>query len=157
MIITWNGDENFTVKTKHLMAKIGAKNQLGDLEIKSPGEYEVAGVQIEITDGIIQLFAEGMTIGHIKKGKVMTDEELEKLNDFDILLIGAGGGEFSETKTALEMINQIEPSVVIPMGSGDLGDFIKQEGASSEAKDEFKINRAELTPDDRSIIILNAH
>lgn len=163
MIIRWEGGKNFLIKTKTLTAKIGDKNQLDDLEISSPGEYEVGGVQLEIIDGIIELFAEGLTIGHIQKGKVLTDEELEKLNGIDILLIGVGGDDFTQTKVALQIIAQIEPAIIIPMyktnlpaGKAGLEEFTKEEGITAQARDELKISKAELSSEERQVIVLNA-
>lgn len=155
MIIHWESGKNFVIKTKALIAKIGDKNQLGEHEIASPGEYEVGGVQIEIIDGIIELFAEGITIGHIKKAKVLSDDDLEKLSGIDILLIGVGGDEFSETKVALEVIAQIEPAIVIPMYSKNLEEFAKEEGVPAEGCDELKISKVELSQEERQIVVLN--
>ena len=159
MIIHWFGDKNFSVKTKTLTAKIGEKNQLGDLDILCPGEYEVGGVQIEIVDGIIKVYAEGICLGHIKKAKILTDTELEKLSGIDILLIGIGGGDFTETKTALQVVGQIEPAVVIPMYDKEeaLAEFSKGEGEEEIKKqDELKISKLELLPDKRQAVVLNA-
>lgn len=155
MIINWEGGQKFNLKTKQLTVKLGEKINLGDLEITQPGEYEVSGIQVDQIDGIIQVYAEGINVSHIKKGKILTDEELEKLNGVDILLIGVGGGEFTETKVALEVIAQIDPAIVIPMSKGDLEEFIKEEG-KNESIDELKISKGELPQDDRQIVILNA-
>ena len=100
MTVTWQGGQNFTIKGKHLSVHLDEKIKLGDLEITEPGEYEVGGVQLDLIDGIIQIYLEGINVGHIKKGKILSDEEMTKLNGIDILLIGVGGGEFTETKTA---------------------------------------------------------
>lgn len=156
MIIHWEGDKNFSLKTKTLTAKIGEKNQLGDLEITGPGEYEVGGVQIETIDGIIEVYAEGICLGHIQKAKVFSDSDLEKLNGIDILLIGVGGKEFSDTKTALQVIAQIEPAIVIPMYSSNLEEFTKEEGVVAEGHDELKISKAELPIEERRVVVLNA-
>jgi hypothetical protein len=153
MIIQWDGGRNFSIKTKALIAKIGEKNKLGDLEIVSPGEYEVSGIQMEIIDGIIEIFAEGIAVGHIRKAKVLSDDDLQKLNGIDILLIGVGGGEFTDTKIAQEVINQIEPSIVIPMYSGSLDDFGKAESAG-EPIPELKISKIELTDEERKTVVL---
>jgi hypothetical protein len=155
MIIRWDKEQNFTLKAKTLTAKIGDKNILGELVIDTPGEYEVAGVQMEIIDGINQVFAEGLNIGHMRKAKILSDDELGKLNGIDILLIGIGGGKFTETKTALQVISQIEPAIVIPMYSQGLEEFSKEEGVATEGKDELKIARAELPQEERQVVILN--
>lgn len=153
MIIQWLNGENFQIKTKGISVKIGEKKMLGDLEITGPGEYEVGGAQMEVIDGIISVYAEAMTIGHIKKGKVMSDDGLEKLNGIDILLIGVGGGEFTENKIAGDVIAQIDPAVVIPMGK-DISEFAKT--ASQEAQDELKISKGELPSEERQMVVLNA-
>jgi len=155
MIITWQGGRNFTLKSKGINVVLGEKNKLGDLEITEPGEYEVGGVQLDWVDGVIQVYLEGMNIGHIRKGKVMAEEEMEKLNGINILLIGVGGGEFTETKTALEVIAQIDPEIVIPMHNGKLEEFTKEEGGG-EAKDELKIVKNELPQEARQVVILEA-
>ena len=162
MIIKWEEKENFSIRTKSNSLKIGGKIQLDELGIDSPGEYEVGGTQVEIIDGIIQVYAEGITLGHIKKGKIYSDQDLEALSGIDILIIGVGGGEFTETKTALTIINQIDPNIVIPMHSGNLPDgkaglaeFAKEEGVSVEGKDELKITKIDLPEDERQITILN--
>ena len=156
MIIKWEGDEDFSIKTKTIAVKIGKKIYLGEMAIESPGEYEVGGVQVEVVDGIIEVFAEGMSIAHIKKGKVFSDTALEEIDGVDILLIGVGGSEFTETKTALEVISQIEPAIVVPMHNGNLDDFVKEESVSKEGIDELKISRGELPVDERQVVILNA-
>ena len=158
MIIQWEGGQNYTIKTKNLTAKIGEKNQLGDLEISGPGEYEVGGVQMDHIDGIIDLFGESMCVGHIRKAKVLSDTELEKLNGIDVLLIGVGGGSFTETKTALQVVSQIEPAIVIPMYEKEtaLAEFVKEEGGSLEGKEEFKVSKAELPVEERQVVVLNA-
>jgi|GEM_PF-826939 len=158
MIIHWDGEKNFSIKTKTLTAKIAEKNQLGDLEIVNPGEYEVGGVQMEKIDGIVEVYAEGICLGHMKKAKLLTDTELEKLNGIDILLIGIGGGEYTETKTALQVVGQIEPAIVVPMYEKEtaLAEFIKEEGGSIEGKDELKISKIELPVEGRQVVVLNA-
>lgn len=155
MIITWQGGQSFSLKTKVINVTLGEKNKLGDLEIDEPGEYEVGGVQFDLDDGIIQVCAEGMTVGHIKKAKIMTDEEMEKLNGIDILLVGVGGGDFTETKTAISCISQIDPSIIIPMYSDNLDQFTKEEGVT-EPKDELKVTKGDLPIDGRQVVVLNS-
>lgn len=157
MTITWQGGQNFLIKSKGANVVLGEKIKLGELEITGPGEYEVGGVQLDCIDGIIQIYLEGMNVGHIKKGKILSDEEMQKLNSIDILLVGVGGKEFTETKTALELISQIDPSIVVPMHNGNLDEFIKEEGGSSTGQDELKISKADLPQDSRKVVVLNAH
>lgn len=153
MIVNWQGGQNFTLKSKGINVVLGEKCKLGDLDITEPGEYEVGGVQLDWIDGVTQVYLEGMNIGHIKKGKVMPDDELEKLNGINVLLIGVGGGEFTETKTAIAVIAQIDPQIVIPMHEGKLEEFTKEEGGG-EPKDELKIVKNELPQEARQVVIL---
>lgn len=160
MIITYQGKENFTLKTKNhavgiKTVKIGEAVSLGELKITSPGEYESGGVQVEVIDGIIEVLSEKMTVCWMKKARILKDEDLEKLNGINILLIGVGGGGYSETKTAIEVINQIEPAVVIPMGE-DLASFLKEEGVSGQTQEELKVTFNELPSEERKVIVLNS-
>jgi hypothetical protein len=155
MIINWEGKENFVIKTRNKTVKIGSEICLGELKILTPGEYESGGVQLEVIDGTIELFSEKMTIAWIKKARVLTDEELEKISGIDVLLVGVGGGEFTETKLALEVINQIDPKVVIPMYEKDLESFTKEESIKEEGLDQFKFNLIDLPVEERKVIILN--
>lgn len=153
MIITYEGGENFTIKTKSKTVKIGNEISLGELKISSPGEYEAGGVQLEIIDGIIEILSERMTIAWMKKSSILKDEELEKLNGINVLLIGVGGEGFSETKVAIDVIGQIDPAIVIPMGT-DLSSFLKEEGITAEGIDQFKFNLNDLPSEERKVIVL---
>ena len=155
MIISWSGKENFSLKTRGKTVRIGSEISLGDLKIATPGEYESGGVQVEVIDGIIEILSEKMTIGWIKKAKVLSDQELERLNGIDVLLIGVGGGEFSETKTAIEVINQIEPAIVIPIYEKDLESFVKEEGVTAQSQDQLKLTQNDLPSEERKVIVLN--
>ncbi len=154
MIISWSGEENFVIRTKNKIVKIGKEIVLGELKIITPGEYESGGVQIEVIDGVIEILSEKITVAWMKKGKVFSDEELEKLNGINVLLIGVGGGDFTETKTALDVINQLEPAVVIPMYASNLDSFLKAEGITPESLDQYKFTYADLSAEERKVIVL---
>lgn len=162
MIISYHGEGNFTIKSKSKTVKIGQEITLGELKINTPGEYESGGVQVELIDGIIEVLSEKMTIAWMKNAKPLSEPELEKLNGINVLLIGVGGGEFTETKVAMEVINQIDPSIVIPMyseksptGKASLESFIKEEAVTAEGQDQFKFAFVDLPSEERKIIILN--
>jgi len=154
MIITWEGGQDFNLKTKNINVLLGEKIKLGELEITGPGEYEVGGVQLEHFDGIVVTYAEGIAVGHIKRAAQFNQEELEKLSAIDVLLIGVGGGDFTENKAATEAITQIDPSIVIPMHGGNIEEFVKTEAATQLEKEDFKISKAELPQDERQVIVL---
>jgi hypothetical protein len=155
MIISWQGKENFTIKSKNKTVKLGQEVLLGELKIVMPGEYESGGVQVEVIDGVTEVLSERITVAWIKKGKLFSDSELERLNGINVLLIGVGGGDFTEEKTALDIINQIEPQVVIPMYLGNVDNFLKAEGQTHETMDQYKFSYIDLPAEQRKIVVLN--
>ncbi len=156
MIISWQGSENFSIRTKNKVVKVGQEICLGDLRIKCPGEYESDGVQVENFDDVVEVLSEKITIAWIKKAKILSDQDLERLNGINVLLIGVGGGDFSETKTALEVIRQIDPAVVIPMYKDNVEEFLKEQEATPARIDQFKFSQLELTGEELKIVLLNA-
>ena len=156
MIISWQGKENFLIRTKNKLTKIGEEISLGDLKIVTPGEYESGGIQIEVFDSFVEIYSEKITIAWAKKAKALNDQDLERLNGINVLLIGVGGGEFTETKTALEVIRQIDPQVIIPMYSQNLDEFLEEQEAAPAAIDQFKFNLADLPTEEIKIVVLNA-
>ena len=92
----------------------------------------------------------------MKKARTLSDQELEKLNGIDVLLIGVGGGVFTETKTAIEVISQIDPKIVIPMYEENLESFTKEEGINVEGQEQYKFTETDLPQEERKVVILNA-
>lgn len=156
MIILWQGKENFILRTKNKVVKIGQEISLGELKITSPGEYESGGVQVEVFDSFIEVCSEKMTIAWTKKAKVLSDQDLERLDGVNVLLIGVGGGEFTETKVAQEVIRQIDPQVVIPMFSQSPEEFLKEQEAAPAAIDQYKFSALDLPAEEIKIVVLNA-
>lgn len=165
MVISWHAKENFTIKTKNTakVVKIGEEIYLGELKITSPGEYESGGVQVEVCDSFIEVCSEKITVAWAKKAKVLSDQDLERLDGVNVLLIGVGGNEFTETKTAIEVIRQIDPQVVIPMynqnppaGRAGLEEFLKEQEAAPAAIDQYKFNLVDLPTEEIKIVVLNA-
>jgi hypothetical protein len=63
----------------------------------------------------------------------------------------------------MEVINQIDPSVVIPMysenpslGRAGLESFAKEEGISSEGIEQLKFTYNDLPQEERKVVILKA-
>lgn len=108
--------------------------------IDGPGEYALKGVSVmgipsrhetakaeepssakatEATGGPITIFViemEDMRVCHLSdQGKKLTDEQLEQIGDVDVLFVPVGGKYTINSDEALEVINQIEPRVIIPM------------------------------------------
>ncbi|PKL72652.1 lactamase [Candidatus Kuenenbacteria bacterium HGW-Kuenenbacteria-1] len=98
--------------------------------VSSPGEYEIKNVFIygipSFHDedkgkqrGLNTIFLIKMseiTIAHLGDlGHILSDEQLEKIEKVDILLIPVGGTFTIDAKKAKQVINQIEPKIIIPM------------------------------------------
>ncbi len=103
----------------------------GPFLIENPGEYEVKGVFVQGIDSfhddsegkergkntIYVIEAENMRFCHLGDfgQKQLTDEQLEKIDKVDILMIPVGGTFTIDSSEASKVIGQIEPKIVIPM------------------------------------------
>ena len=113
--------------------------------IDGPGEYEIQGISIigfscfhdnkkgeESGTNIIFVYeVDGLRIAHLGDlGHNLSQELIEDLGDIDILMIPVGG-VFLKLPTVLEIIQSIEPSIVIPM-------HFKVEGMNVEVFSKFE-------------------
>jgi len=157
MQIKWLGGENFEIKSKQAMILVGDKKKINDFEIKMPGEYEIAGVFWESDGEISAIDIEGMRLVHLDNfNRFLSEKETEEIGDVDILLVPVGGGETLDSKKAVEVINQIEPKIVIPMCFEDAGNFLGQLGLNVSPQDEIKITPKDLPQEEQKVVILNA-
>lgn len=157
MQILFFGEGKFQIKTKLATINTGEQIKINDFAIPGPGEYEVAGVEVENINGITFFKAEDLNIVYLdKRKKTLEEKEVEGIDDVDILMVPIGGGEVFDPKEALTAIGEIEPRIVIPMYFIDAREFSKVEGVSFETMDQLKINKSSLTEEERKIIILNA-
>lgn len=148
--------------------------------IKSPGEYEVNNIEIigvpsfhDTEKGSLRgnntiyiFHLEDMGVCHLGDlGHTLIDEELEKLNQVDILLVPVGGTYTIDAQKAVEVTNQIDPKIVIPMhyqieglstrlGIEGVDKFLKEIGAGYQPQDTLKISKNELPQEERKIITL---
>ncbi len=109
--------------------------------------------------------AEGISVAHLGDlGHPLTTEEKERLSDVDILMIPVGGGDSLGYKEAVEVINQIEPRIIIPMHFQiseqktkleGVDKFAKEMGVSPKAElDKLKISAKDLPEEKTQTIIL---
>jgi len=147
--------------------------------IESPGEYEVKGVFIQGIDSfhdnvkgkkrgkntIYLIEVEDIKICHLGDigQKELTDDQVEKISQVDILMIPIGGVFTISAEEAVKIISQLEPKLVIPMHYkipklniklDGPEKFLKRMGVRSpETSDKLLIKRKDL-PDETKIIIL---
>ena len=148
--------------------------------INSPGEYEVNNIEIIGVDSfhdsqkgalrgkntIFVFHLEDLGVCHLGDlGHVLLDEELEKFNSVDILLVPVGGVYTINAEKAVEVINQIEPKIVIPMhykieglsmesSLDGVDKFLKEIGADNNPEETLKISKKDLPEEERKVVIL---
>lgn len=149
--------------------------------IDCAGEYDVKGILIEGIDSfhdnehgalrglntIYRIEMDDISIVHLGDlGHILDDAQLEKLSGTDILLIPVGGKYTLDSKQAVEVINQIEPRIVIPMHYqvpgltenllDPIDKFIKEIGIEPSREEKLKISKKDLPQEDMEVIILSS-
>ena len=148
--------------------------------IEGPGEYEVKGVYVEGVHSwhdqkegqergentIYTIEAEEMKICHLGDlgQKKLTDEQLEKIGDVDVLMVPVGGVFTISAKEAISIMAQIEPKITIPMHYSipklkikldGLEKFLKPLGIKKiEPLPKLSIKKRDLSPEEARIVIL---
>lgn len=151
--------------------------------VDSAGEYEIDKVVIKGIDSfhdnsegkergpnvIYKIEMEDLKICHLGDfGQAnFLNGQLEKIGQVDILFIPIGGVGTIDWKTAQDIINEIEPRIVIPMHfkiKGLAGEFskldtaekfCKENGVSlNEAVDKLSLKKKELPQDEAKVILM---
>ncbi|MBI3626476.1 MBL fold metallo-hydrolase, partial [Candidatus Uhrbacteria bacterium] len=91
-------------------------------------------------------------------------EQIEALAQVDVLLVPIGGGDTLGYKEAMELINEIEPRVVVPMhyqipgqktSLDGVAKFAKEMSVSADAEeDKLKLSRKDLPEENTKTVIL---
>lgn len=149
--------------------------------IKGPGEYEVKGVYIKGIQSfhdknqgkerglntIYVIKLEEMSVCHLGDfgESKLSENHINAIGNVDILMIPVGGVYTINYKEAVEVINQIEPKIVIPMHykiSGlkiDLDGpekFLKELGLKPErVENQFKIQKKDLLEEEMRVVMIN--
>ena len=151
------------------------------LIVEGPGEYEYKEINIKgvfsrhddkegkergaNTVYIIEM--ENIKICHLGDlgQKKLTDEQLEDINGVDILMAPVGGSGYTiDGETAVEIINQIEPRIVIPMHYKipgltiklDAVDvFLKEMGVGKkETVDKLTLKKKDLPQEETEVVVM---
>jgi L-ascorbate metabolism protein UlaG (beta-lactamase superfamily) len=145
--------------------------------LEGPGEIEKEGIFIygipsfhDNKNGkergfntIFVLESEEITVCHLGDigEKMLKEDTLEKLSKVDILLIPTGGNSTINAENAIDIINQIEPKIVIPMHYRlnnksklePLDKFLKAFSKKPQEMDKLVIRKTQL-PEETSLIVL---
>ena len=143
-----------------------------------PGEYEVKDVFIQgigsyhdkkegVDEGKSTIFrfdVGGVNVVHLGDlGVMLSNQQIDKLGDIDILLIPVGGKKTLDAKEAAELVRILEPRIVIPMHykvegmDGDLDGlekFKKEMGEKAEVLPKLKISKKDLPQEEIKLVIL---
>lgn len=147
--------------------------------IIGPGEYEVKDMFVtgvstfhDMVEGkekglntMYRITAGGMHLVHLGDLKhALEEKHMEEFHDIDVLFVPIGGGGALTAKQAAEVVNQLEPRIIIPMHykSGDIGKdldgmepFIKALGLGKpEVLPKLKISSKELPQGEMKIVTL---
>lgn len=149
--------------------------------INGPGEFDVKGLFVRgiaatgheksKVDGFDHTTIYAIRMEDISAGflgslnqKELTDQQLQELNAVDILFIPVGGKTVCGAEEALRIVNQIEPSVIIPMHFAQKGIrmnldkvdvFLKEIGSKSAPVEKFTTKKSELAAKESEVVILS--
>ncbi len=146
--------------------------------VRAPGEFEAKGVFIYGIDvalkgdgkkksahTIYRIESEDMYLAHLGAlDRELTNAELEQLKNIDVLMVPVGGGRVMSPKLAADVVNQIEPRVVIPMTFAVDGlkenfasemEFLKALGVKPDALPKYKIQKKDLPQENMQVVLLS--
>lgn len=157
MNIKYLGQGKFELKAKNNTIIVDKQIKIGDFLIPGDGEFEISEIQTEIIEGIAVFYTEGLTIAYLDKDKkTLSNQEIERINGVDILIIPVGEKVAINVKQAMGLISQIEPKITIPGYFDDISEFSKLAGSNLEKLDILKISKSQLNEEEhRKIIILS--
>lgn len=148
--------------------------------INGPGEYEAKNVFLEGIasfhdncqgkergeNTIYTIEVEDLKICHLGDlgQKELTDEQLEKIGEVDILMIPVGGIYTISAREAPKILEQLEPKITIPMHYAipklkikleALDKFLKVFGIKNlEPIKKLSIKKKDLSPEEAKIVVL---
>ena len=148
--------------------------------ITGPGEYEIKNVFIQGVPAfhdkskgsergmttIYTIEAEEMRLCHLGDlGQTeLTEEQVERIGDVDILMIPIGGIYTIDAAVAIKIMSQLEPKIIIPMHYqisklklklDGKEKFLKALGIKSiEPLNKFSVKKKELSEEEVQIVVL---
>ena len=143
--------------------------------INGPGEYEVNGVfsygipitkENQLKSVVYQITMDEIRYGVLGQLNVLpSGEELDKLDGVDILFIPVGGKDTLNSEKAAELVNSIEPQIVIPccynipgidIVLDPLEKFLKETGANKpkETLSKLSVKKSDLLSQGETRIVV---
>ena len=169
------------LKGDFVLSSLAKKEELAPVEGATkvfdwPGEYEIKDIPVvgfsawtksrskeeEGDKGentiLFRFQVDGIKVCHLGElGHTLTSDMLKEIGDVDVLMIKIGKNSNLEAKKASEIIEGIEPRIIIPMGSEDLNTALKGIWSDKvETMDKLVIkSKADLPEDKTRCIILS--
>jgi L-ascorbate metabolism protein UlaG (beta-lactamase superfamily) len=150
--------------------------------VRGPGEYEIMGIGIvglsmfhDAKKGaergkntVYRLEVDGVSIVHMGDlGHILSSEQVDEIDGVDIVMIPVGGKHTINAVQAVSIINEIEPSIVIPMhydrpglnkeycgGLAPIADFLKEFGKDDSVPQSKLIITKDKLPAETQVVIL---
>jgi L-ascorbate metabolism protein UlaG (beta-lactamase superfamily) len=137
--------------------------------VSTLGEFDIKGVLISAWPGpngtiIFKVAAEGMTLVHLGNcTEKLSSDLVDKLGKIDILALPVGGEKkYLTPSMAAEILNELEPRVVIPMGyrsdsdpeAKPIEDFIKESGLKPALTDKKVILKQKDLPQEETRLLI---
>ncbi len=153
------------------LAKIKAVKREAPFVIDEPGEYEVGGTFILGLPGgggkpFFIITMDGLRLAFLGDQKEkFPDKQLEEVDGVDILFLPVGGKSVFTPQEAVEVVNQIEPKIIIPMAYkipqlnldlAPVADFLKEMGMEEIQPLEKLITSKDKLPLEKEVIVLSA-
>lgn len=143
--------------------------------IEGPGEYDVKDVYVEgintfhDNEGgskrglntVYKITLEDVTLCHLGDlGHILTTEQIESIGAVNVLFCPVGGNYTIDANDALKVINQIQPSIIVPMHYKNQGSkveidtldkFLQVYGHTEEVKTvkSLKVNTADFADEEK--------
>lgn len=128
--------------------------------VRGPGEYEIKGVlitgvgafrdaeggKVHGRNTVYTIGMDDLRLCHLGDlGHVLSADHVEEIGTVDVLFVPIGGSRHITAAQAAEVINQLEPSIVVPM------DWADASGQSSGALEKFchEMGKKDVEPQQR--------
>jgi L-ascorbate metabolism protein UlaG (beta-lactamase superfamily) len=148
--------------------------------IVAPGEYEMKGISVfgveAAHDGqggaergkvtIFTVLMDGVSVCHLGDlGHKLSEEQINRIGEVDVLLCPVGGHFTLDAKLAIEVMNQLEPKIFVPMHYrtpahnveifgeiAELSVFNNEYGVAPQPVKKLEVGRGRL-PEETEIVV----
>jgi len=130
----------------------GTKRRPQPFIVDAPGEYEISGVSIlgrKSKETVIYIIdMDGLRLVHLGNLRwKLEEEQLEEINGVDVLFVPV---------EAAEVVSQVEPKIVVPMGYKSPDNFLKLMGVEEVKPVSKLLISKEGLPEERQVLVLDA-